>query len=82
MRLDVILNLGGILLQVGAAGFLVWKARQTYQSLTTFKITYDDFNRSLNTLKDEVQGQFHDQAAAFAVLAIGAAMQAVAVLLE
>lgn len=69
------LNSLGVLLQVLAAAYLVLQAYRTSQTLGNLPRTYDTIGGSIERALGEVSSQFGHQLIAFAVLAMGSALQ-------
>jgi hypothetical protein len=70
------LNKIGILLQTGAAAYIVYQDWRTARVLAGYeKVTIDSLEIIIQKLGREMAGQFKHQFIGFAVLAIGAALQ-------
>jgi hypothetical protein len=71
------LNRAGILLQVIAAGYIVFQAWRTARALKDMKVTIDSLEQVILQLGAEMTLQFRHQLFGFGVLAIGAVLQAI-----
>jgi len=67
----------GIGAQIGAAGYLVWGARNTARKLKAFPVdpTYGSFSGNLSAVTVELAEQYRPQRTGFVWLAIGSAAQ-------
>ena len=77
------LTILGIVLQFCGAAYVVWKSRGTTRSLERFgdRITWDKLGPLLNSLRDEMRGQYAVQRVGFLWVALGAIAQLVAEIL-
>lgn len=69
------LNKIGIVLQVGAAAYIVFQAWRTARALSDMQVTIDSMELIIQRLGREMAGQFKHQLIGFAVLALGAILQ-------
>ena len=77
MNCHVIATLGGIILQLLGAGYLVKQARFTAIKLAKYKsnITYANFSAAIGDLAHEINGQFKQQMRGFLLVGLGSALQ-------
>ena len=67
----------GIVLQVLGAGYLVIQAWRTSRKLAEYKagVTYDTLGPSIDTLAQELGGQFGQQLVGFSFVLVGSGLQ-------
>ena len=75
MTSPTLIEIAAAVLQLGAAGFMVYRAWQTARGLSGMRVTIDSIGPDIERLGNEMAGQFRDQLIAFAVLAVGTALQ-------